>query len=189
MFLKIKILLLFILIISCQPVEIISPIEINTSKLEKISINAKNIFINNKYNSVFSKENIEDKTKNPPITIIQNWMNGNIDSFGNQNKFKINILEASIFKTEIENDNKKKYAEKTIFLYEIYFLVEYELFDDNDFLLANATVETSRSTTSKKYISLNEGEMIINILLNDALKDFTKESKSMINLYMSEYIK
>ena len=68
-------------------------------------------------------------------------------------------------------------------------MVEYELFDDNDFLLANATVETSRSTTSKKYISLNEGEMIINILLNDALKDFTKESKSMINLYMSEYIK
>ena len=33
------------------------------------------------------------------------------------------------------------------------------LYDDNNFLIANATVETSRSTTSQKYISLNEREI------------------------------
>ena len=50
-------------------------------------------------------------------------------------------------------------------------------------------VESSRSTTSQKYISLNETELIINDLLNEALKDFVNETKSMINLYMREYLK
>ena len=60
----------------------------------------------------------------------------------------------------------KKYEEKTIFLYEVFFLVEYTLYDDNDYLLAITSVESTRSTTSKKYISLNEKEVIINNLLN-----------------------
>ena len=51
------------------------------------------------------------------------------------------------FKKEIDNVNAKKYEEKTIFKYDV-FLVEYELYDSN-YLIANTTVESSRSTTSQ----------------------------------------
>ena len=99
-----------------------------------------------------------------------------------------NIIDASIFKKEIDNINAKKYEEKTIFQYEIFYLVEYELYDDSDFLIANTLVESTRSTTSQKYISINESEIIINELLLNALKDFTKETKLLLSMYMSEYI-
>ena len=66
--------------------------------------------------------------------------------------------------------------------------LEYELYDDIDFLIANTLVESKRSTTSQKYISINESEIIINELLLNALKDFTKETKLLLSMYMSEYI-
>ena len=189
MYFKNKFLLILFFVISCQPVEIINPVEIDNSQLENISINAKEIVINDKYNSIFSEENIEDQISNPPIKIINSWIKENIKYFGNQNKFVINILDASIFKKEIENLNAKKYEEKSIFQYEVFFLVEYELYDDEDYLLANTTVESSRSTTSQKYISLNETEIIINDLMFMSLKDFVNESKTMTKIYMSEYLK
>ena len=188
MFLKIKFLLLFFFLISCQPIEVISPVEFDNSKLETISINAKDVIINVKYNSIFSEENIEDQINNTPLNILKNWIDDNIRPFGNQNKFIINILDASILKKEIENIGSKNYEEKTIFQFEVFYLVEYELLDDNDYLLGNTTVESFRTTTSKKYISLNENEIIINELLNKALKEFIKESKSMTKLYLGEYI-
>ncbi len=190
MFLKNKFILVILFIIySCQPVEFVKPVIIDHSILEKISINAKDITLNIKYNPVFSDENIEDQIEKSPLDIITFWNNTNIDSFGNENKFVINIIEASIFKKEIDNIDAKKYAEKTIFQYEVFFLVEYELYDDSDFLLANTTVESSRSTTSQKYISLNETEIIISDLLNNCLRDFTKEAKSLFSIYMGEYLK
>ena len=67
-------------------------------------------------------------------------------------------------------------------------MVEYELYDDSDFLIANTLVESKRSTTSQKYISINESEIIINELHLNALKDFTKETKLLLSMYMSEYI-
>ena len=176
-------------IVSCQPVEIIKPVEFDNSKLIKIFINAKEKNINIKYNPIFAKENIEDQLKVNPLTLIQSWVNENIVLFGNQNKFVINIIEASIFKKEIENVNAKKYQEKTVFYYEVFFLVEYAIYDDKDYLLANTTVETTRSTTSQKYISLNETELIISDLLNKSIKDFVKETKLMTDLYLSSYIK
>tara|TARA_Y100000996_G_C22441999_1_gene610194 strand:- start:395 stop:964 length:570 start_codon:yes stop_codon:yes gene_type:complete len=189
MFLKNNLILIFFLIISCQPVEVLRPVDIDNSKYEKISINAKEIIIEIKYNPVFSKENIEDKIYNSPIKILNSWNNENINKFGNENKLKINILDASILKKEIENVDAKKYEEKTIFKYEVFFLVEYQLYDDSDILISNVTVESSRSTTSQKYISLNETEIIINDLLINALKDFTNETKLLLNIYMSEYLK
>ncbi len=180
--------LIIFFVISCQPVEILSPVDLDNSKLDKISINAKEISINIKYNPIFSSENIEDQISNPPLKIMKSWINENISFFGNENKFIINILDASIFKKEIENKNAKKYQEKTIFKYDVFFLVEYELYNDSDYLLANTTVESSRSTTSQKYISLNETEIIINDLLNLALQDFINETKSMTKLYLSDYI-
>ena len=189
MYLKNKLASLFLLlfILACAPVEIISPLEYDISKFVKISVNSKKITVNSDYNSVFSKNNIEDQLENPPILQIKNWIKQNIKNFGNQNEFVINILDASITKKEIDNLEAKKYEEKTIYLYEVFFLVEYELYDDSGYLLANTTVESSRSTTSHKFISLNETELIINDVITKSLLDFTNESKSMIQLYMQEY--
>ena len=184
---KLASLFLLLFIFACQPVEIISPLEYDISKFVKISVNSKKITINSEYNPVFSANNIEDQLKNPPILQVQNWIKQNIRSFGNQNEFVINILDASITKKEIDNLEAKKYEEKTIYLYEVFFLVEYELYDDAGYLLANTTVESSRSTTSQKFISLNETELIVYDVINKSLFDFTNETKSMTQLYMQEY--
>ena len=189
MYYKKFLILVIFFIYSCQPLELMSPIQLDTSLLQKISINSKEIIIQKKYNPVFSNENIEDQLIIRPIVMIESWIDSNIKAFGNQNNFVITIYDASITKKEIKNTEAKKYEEKTLFYYEILFLVEYELFDDNNYLLANTTVETSRSTTSQKYISLNEKEIIINDLLNKAVKDFVNESIVMTKLYMNEYLK
>ena len=188
MFYKINFILLFFFIISCQPIELIQPTEFDNSRYEKISFNAKEKTLVIKYNPIFSDENIEDQLSNSPLDIITSWMNENVNNFGSQNKLIINILDASILKKEAENKDAKKYEEQTVFKFEVFFLVEFELYDNSDYLLANISVESSRSTTSQKYISLNETELIINELINKTLYDFVKETKSMSKLYMSEYI-
>ena len=182
MYLKSSFTLILFLVLSCQPVEILRPIEIDTSNLDTISIYSKNIEINKKYNSIFSQNNIEEQIQKSPIDVIVEWHNKNILKIGNENKLVINILDASIIKKEIENVDAKKYGEKTIFKYELFFLVEYELYDDSGFLEANTTVETSRSTTSQKYISLNEVELIINDLLIKAMKDYINEAKNQLSV-------
>ena len=188
MYLKNSFIFISLIVLSCQPVEILKPIEIDISKLDTISINTKVIEINQKYNSVFSQNNIEEQIKQAPIDIITEWNQKNILKIGNENKLIINILDASVTKNEIENVDAKKYEEKTIFKYELFFLVEYELYDDSDFLKANTTVETSRSTTSQKYISLNEVELIINDLLVEAMKDYIIETKNQLSIYMRDYL-
>ena len=189
MYSKNSLIVILFFVLSCQPIEILKPIEIDISNFEKISINTKEIEINTKYNPVFAKKNIEDQIQNPPIELMIKWNNENIIKLGNENKLVINILDASITKNEVENIDAKKYEEKIIYKYEIFYLVEYQLFDDSDILLANITVESSRSTTSKKYISLNERELIINDLTYNSLKDFSMEAKSLFETYMLEYLK
>ena len=190
MFLKNSIthFLILICVLSCQPIEIIKPIQIDNARLEKISINASEIKINNKYDPIFSEKNIEDQILISPINVIQNWMTENIINNGNYNKLIVNIIDASITKEEIENLNAKNFEEKTVFHYTVSYLVEYELYDNSNYLLANSTVETLRSTTSKKLISLNETEVIINNLLNDSIRDFSIETKSILKKYMGEYL-
>ena len=188
MYLKSSFTLILFLVLSCQPVEILAPIEIDTAKLDTISINSKNIEINKKYNSLFSQNNIEEQIQKSPIDLIVEWHNNNIFQIGNENKLVINILDASITKNEIENVDAKKYEEKTIYKYELFFLVEYELYDDSGFLKANTTVQTSRSTTSQKYISLNEVEIIINELLLTTMKDYINETKNQLSIYMLDYL-
>ena len=188
MYLKSSFTLILFLVLSCQPVEILRPIEIDTSNLDTISIYSKNIEINKKYNSVFSQNNIEEQIQKSPIDVIVEWHNKNILKIGNENKLVINILDASITKNEIENVDAKKYEEKTIYKYELFFLVEYELYDNSGFLKANTTVETSRSTTSQKYISLNETEIIINDLLILAMRDYINETKNQLSIYMGDYL-
>ena len=188
MYLKNSFILIFFIILSCQPVEILKPVEIDMAIFEKISINAEKIEINKKYNSVFSKSNIEDQIQKSPINLMVEWNSKNILKLGNENKLVINILDASIKKNEIMNVGAKKYEERTIFNYELFFLVEYELYDNSGFLIANTTVETLRSTTSQKYISLNETEIIINDLLVSAMKDYINETKNQLSIYMKDYL-
>ena len=190
MFLKNSIthFLILIFVLSCQPIEIIKPIQIDNARLAKISIYASEIKINNKYDPIFSEKNIEDQILISPINVIQNWMTENIINNGNYNKLIVNIIDASITKEEIENLNAKNFEEKTVFHYTVSYLVEYELYDNSNYLLANSTVETLRSTTSKKLISLNETEVIINNLLNDSIRDFSIETKSILKKYMGEYL-
>ena len=188
MYLKNSFILIFSIILSCQPVEILKPVEIDTARFEKISIYAKKIEVNKKYNSVFSKSNIEDQIQKSPVNLMAEWNSQNILKLGNENKLVINILDASIKKTEIMNVGAKKYEERTIFNYELFYLVEYELYDSSGFLIANTTVETSRSTTSQKYISLNETEIIINELLILAMGDYINETKNQLSIYMGDYL-
>ena len=188
MYLKNSLIVILFFVLSCQPVEILKPVEIDISNFEKISINTKEIEINKKYKPVFAKNNIEDQIQNPPIDIMIIWNNENITKLGNENKLVINILDASITKNEIENIDAKKYEEKTIFKYKLSFLVEYELYDNSGYLIANTTVETSRSTTSQKYISLNETEVIINDLLVSAMRDYINETKNQLSIYMKDYL-
>ena len=98
MYLKNSFILILFFILSCQPVEILKPIEIDISRFEKISINAKKIEVNKKYNSVFSQNNIEDQIQKSPINLMVEWNNQNILKIGNENKLVINILDASIKK-------------------------------------------------------------------------------------------
>ncbi len=189
MFLRNKFIVILFFLVSCQPIELVEPVNIDNTRLLKISISSNEIVLNINYNPVFSENNIEDQIENPPIKIITSWINENISNFGNENKLVINIIDASIFKKEIDNVNAKKYEEKTIFKYDVFFLVEYELYDDSNYLIANTSVESSRSTTSQKYISINETEIIINDLLNKAIEDFTKESEILLKKYLSDYLK
>ena len=188
MCLKNSLIVILFLVLSCQPVEILKPVEIDISNFEKISINTNEIEINTKYNPIFAKNNIEDQIQNPPIDIMIKWNNENIVKLGNENTLVINIIDASITKNEVENINAKKYEEKTIFKYELFFLVQYELYDNSGFLRANTTVVTSRSTTSQKYISLNETELIINDLLFQTMNDYINETKNQLSIYMSDYL-
>ena len=188
MFLKNSLLILFVFILSCQPVELLKPVNIDVTEFKNFSINTKEILVNTDHNPIFSDENIEDEINQTPKDIITEWHNKNINKFGNENKFIINILDASIYKKEIENIDAKKYEEKYIFKYDVFFLVEYELYDSSDFLIANVTVESSRSTTSQKYISLNETEIIVNDLLRNALIDYIDEANLQLINYMGEYI-
>ena len=188
MYLKNSFILILFMILSCQPVEILNPIEIDISTFEKISINTEQVEVNKKYKSIFSKSNIEHQIQKSPINLMTEWNSQNILKLGDENKLVINILDASIKKTEIMNVGAKKYEEKTIFNYELFYLVEYELYDSSGFLIANTTVETSRSTTSQKYISLNETEIIINDLLILAMRDYIKETKNQLTIYMGDYL-
>jgi len=188
MYLKISFILLISIVVSCQPIEKLTPLEIDISKLEKISINAKDIKLNNKYKSVFSQNNIEDQSQKLPIDVLIEWNKNNILNYGNENNLTINILDASITRMEVENVDAKKYEEKTIYKYELFFLAEYQIYDGSGFLRANTTVETSRSTTSQKYISLNETEIIINNLISLSLKDYINETKKQLSIYMNDYL-
>ena len=91
-------------------------------------------------------------------------------------------------KTEISNNELKKYKEKNIFLYELSFIVEFILYDDSNMILANSIVEAKRSTTSGKYISIQQSSLIIDDLIHDCILDFANKSKELIKLHLNNFV-
>ena len=187
--LKIKIVFFILfLVLSCQPLEVLDEVIFEYNQLPKISINAKEKLINEVYEINYVDPYIDHSIKSPPILRLKDWISQNISIFGSQNKLIINIVDASLKKTERENKNKKKYQEKTEFFYEIHFLIEFALYDDNDFMLATINAEIERTTTSGKFISLNEEERILDTLIFDALTDISLKSDELLRTHMSEYL-
>ena len=185
---KILILIILLFLSSCQKVEILDPIVFDYNQFTKVSINAekKNTII--LYEPKFVEPFIDHSLENSPILYFNNWTKNNIQTFGRNNHFEINVIDASVKKTEIPNINSKKYEEKTIFLYEVNYLVEFVIYDDSNFKLASTIVEANRTTTSGKYISLIEVERIIDDMIYKCLKDFSNKSKDLIKDHMNQYI-
>jgi len=183
-----KRLVCFLILISCQPIEIIEPAVFDNDQLSSISINAGNIEIEQTYESQFADPYIDHSLTNPPVERLKSWIQTNINLFGNNNRLKINIFDASIKKTEEKDLKAKKFEKKDIFMYELFYLIEFTLYDDSNYLIASTIVESFRTTTSGRFISISETEKIIDDLILESLRDITKESKKLINLYMSDYV-
>jgi len=175
-------------ILSCQPIELIDDIVFDYNQLSKIIISAEQKKIINLYDSKFSEPYIDHSLENAPIKFLNKWFDNNISIIGTENSFEMIVLDASIKKSEITNNDSKQYQEKTIFIFEISYLVEFVLYDDYKLILANSIVEAKRSTTSGKYISLIETERIIDTLILDCLIDISKKSEELIKIHMSNYI-
>ena len=175
-------------IFSCQPIEDFDEIIFDNNILTKITINANKKFINEIYQISYVDPYIDHSIKNPPVLRLKNWLNQNISIFGSQNTLVINIIDASLTRTERKNNDKKKYQEVNEFFYEINFIVEYELYDDSNYIIATSTAKAIRSTTSSKFISINEKERIIDTLILDALIDISIKSEELIKAHMKQFI-
>ena len=185
---RIFIFIILLIISSCQKVEILDPIVFDNNQFSKISINAekKNTII--LYEPKFVEPFVDHSLDNSPILYFNEWTTNNIKTLGKINHLEINIVDASVKKTEIPNIDSKKYEEKTIFLYEVNYLVEFVIYDDTNFKLASTIVEANRTTTSGKYISLIETERIIDNMIHKCLKDFSNKAKELIKDHMNQYI-
>lgn len=179
---------LFISLTSCQKVPLLNQVIFDYDEMPKIIVSAKLKNINNLYQSKFTEQYIDNNLINPPKDFLIKWISNNIDIKGNANQLEINILDASLKKYEVPNNTLKKYQEKTIYFFEIIFLVEYVLLDDSDQILSNVIVESKRTTTSGKLISLIELERIIDNLILQTLIDFSNESNDLIKIHFSSYI-
>ena len=188
-FLQFFILLIFLFAVSsCNKIEILDEIVFDYDQLPKIAFSAEQKKVIETYETKFSDPFIDYSLSKPPKEHIKSWIESNFAIIGTENKLIINIIDSSLTKSEVANANAKKYEEKTIYLFEINYLAEYILYDDSNAILSSTTVETKRSITSGKFISLMELDRIIENLILDALTDFAKKTEELIKIHMSGYI-
>ena len=188
-FLQFFILLIFLFAVSsCNKIEVLDEIVFDYDQLPKIVFRAEQKKIKETYETKFSDPFIDHSLPKPPKEHLKSWIESNFSIIGTENKLIINIIDSSLTKSEVANANAKKYEEKTIYLFEINYLAEYILYDDLNTVLSSTTVETKRSITSGKFISLMESDRIIESLILDALTDFTKKTEELIKIHMSGYI-
>ena len=186
---KFKVIFLSLYILSsCQPIDTVENIVFDNNLLKKLSFNAETKIINNYYDVQYSDPYIDHSLENPPFNRLNNWLHDNIIVFGSQNILIINILDASLSRIERENKSKKKYAEKKEFFYEINFIVEFNLYNDDKLILATTVIKANRTTTSGKFISLNEKQRIIDSITLDTLIDISIKSNDLLKIHMLEHI-
>tara|TARA_B100000965_G_scaffold282100_1_gene239916 strand:- start:432 stop:998 length:567 start_codon:yes stop_codon:yes gene_type:complete len=185
---KIILFSFFTFLYACQPVEKINDVVFDYNQFSKFDILS---------NSIEIKEIFEKKIVDPyightlnvdPSERVINWVNGNFSAIGNENKFIITIIDASLTQTQFQNKKVKNFNEKNNFKYELFYLIEFSLYDSFNNILASTLVETSRSTTSGVYISIQEKENIINDLIYLSLVDLSNESNELIKKYMGDFI-
>ena len=185
-----KIIISFILlfIFSCQPIEKIDSIVFDNSQFFKFDLLSSSIEINEVFEKKISDPFIGHTLKVNPSQRIINWVNDNFKAIGNENLFTVTILDASLTQIEFENNEAKNFDEKTNYKYELFYLIEFNLFDDSRNLVASTLVENARSTTSGIFISIQEKENIINELVYQGLNDITNESTLLLKKYMGNFI-
>ena len=125
-----------------------------------------------------------------PTTRVISWLENNVNNFGIMNNIVIDIQKASIARKGFDREVKvagisKKQNE---YIYELNFEVLFLLYNDSDQILATAKTEVFRSTTSSKFISLNERDRILDNLTLDSLRDLSNNSVELLKVHMSEYM-
>ncbi len=185
-----KLIILFVsfCIFSCQPIEKIERIVFDNNQFSKFDILSNSIEITEIFEKKISNPYIGHTLEVDPSQRIINWVHNNFKAIGNENIFTVTILDASLTQNEIENIEAKNFDEKTNYKYELFYLIEFSLFDDSGNLVASTIVETSRSTTSGIYISIQEKDNIIDDLIYNSLVDISNETKKLLTNYMANYI-
>ena len=185
-----QILICFFVLLSCQKTELIDDVVFNNSLLNNISFNVAEKKIDVSYETTFKETFIDHVMETSPSNRVIAWLENNIVNFGTANKLIIDIQQASITRNEIEREVEvagviKKQIE---YLYELNLVVMFLLYNDSDNILATTKVEVFRSTTSGKFISLNERNWILDNLTLDSLRDLSIKSAELLKIHMSEYI-
>ena len=125
-----------------------------------------------------------------PKTRIISWLENNIINFGTENKFVIEIQNASIIRKDINREVNVAGIIKTQneYFYELNFEVFFILYNDSNQIIATTKTEVLHSTTSGKFISLNERDRILDDLTLDSLRDLSNKSVEVLKVHMSEYM-
>ncbi len=181
-------LLFFLTLNACQPIEKVNHIVFDNSQFAHFNILSTSIEINEIFEKKISDPYIGHTLKFTPSDRIISWINENFKPIGNENIFNITILDASITQTQFKNKDAKNFDEKNNYIYELFYLLEFSLFDDSGNLVASTLVETSRSTTSGIYISIQEKDKIIDDLIYNSLVDISNETEKLLTNYMDNYI-
>ena len=186
----IQIFICFIVLLACQKTELIDDVVFDNSLLNNISFNVAEKIIDVSYETTFNETFIDHVMETSPSNRVIAWLENNIINFGTVNKLIIDIQQASITRNEIEREVEvagviKKQIE---YLYELNLVVMFLLYNDSDNILATTKVEVFRSTTSGKFISLNERNRILDNLILDSLRDLSNKSIELLKLHMSEYM-
>ena len=180
----------FLVLSSCQKTEFLDDVVFDNSFLTNMSFNAGKKEIKVTYEATFNEPFIDHVMATSPTTRAISWLENNVNNFGIMNKIVIDIQKASIARKEFDREVKvagisKKQNE---YIYELNFEVLFLLYNDSDQILATAKTEVFRSTTSSKFISLNERDRILDNLTLDSLRDLSNKSVELLKIHMSEYM-